>query len=797
MSELRVQAASWTLQFRWTDRHRVDPGHCEPSSLKVVAAEPVTIEASGVLRDSPNRVHEVGLSRPLLWETRRLEVLWELEQAGSSLRVHHPDPKVRKSLRDGSGRGRVLAGSLDLESRVGFLDLEFHRDGVKEISIRLEVFPSKLEFRRDFEQMLAELGSRRIPQVLQLLPPTSVARELEPRRNMELAERYQIFDAFFDPVLRSLRQIARQPNTGLERVAVPRSVERVRRPDAATRRAVLRGSARRVRRGSRSLPALLPDGHRDVTYDTPANRFAARAVRSMLGLLDLVRWQSGGPWNDRQLRQQVEGRRQALRHWLATDFLREVPDRVEAPGLVVQRSPGYRDLLKWYRRSLLAFSVLAGDVRMGLKDLWYVYQLWCAVKLEVEVARLLGPGVGTLVPFAGQRLSLGGSVSFPDGTVLTAQHRADAEVVGVSHQPDLLLELRRPAPRLSGDASFQLVIDAKYRLTWDGAGRPRPPQGAINAIHRYRDSLLSRDGEGERMRREVYGGAILFPHPDEDAFEDDRNSAWHQFERLGIGAVPLVPGQGRLLRRWLSGLLHASDVRLDRLGPVYRPLPPRRRPGTVLVAPLAYGAAQLQQMLDDGWYHLPARNRLDHHRPTHLAPYEGAPVSAIRHLWEVGGWELVDGERIAGEARFRRGRRGRSDRYWRVQLVNHVELSSAIQGYDWAPRGPMYTPLEVFDLADSVFFLHGDLRDLELLRVLFHIREGSRSWEPGWRVVEPLVMDGQVVGKLEGDASGCRWEVRGRGGEIVLEELRRAAIGEVFHELREAMRVTVSKIIGV
>ena len=105
------------------------------SSLEVVATVPVTVHGPDLHRERPQPVHRLGLNKPLLWETRQLEVLWELEQAGPPLSVHHPDATIRAALRDASGRGRVLSGSLDLESRVGFLDLEFRRGGSVVVSV--------------------------------------------------------------------------------------------------------------------------------------------------------------------------------------------------------------------------------------------------------------------------------------------------------------------------------------------------------------------------------------------------------------------------------------------------------------------------------------------------------------------------------------------------------------------------------------------------------------------------------------------------------------------------------------
>ncbi|MEB3204636.1 MAG: DUF2357 domain-containing protein [Candidatus Sericytochromatia bacterium] len=716
----------------------------------------------------------------MLWETRSLEVSWEHDERGGPLTLEHEDPRIRSALQDASGRGQILAGSIDLESRVGFLDLDFHQGGRSLVRLRLEVFPSKLEFRRDFEQMLHELGSHRVGMIVRLLPPTSIARQLAHRTNLTLAERYQVFDAFFDPIERALEQIARQPHMDLARSVTPRPVDRLRRPDAVTRRAALRGGGRQVRVGVQLLPDRLPDGHRTSTFNTPANRFVARALRNLAGLLSQVRAQQGEPWNDPEFRTVVDGRLAAIRHWLGKDFLREATDGLHAPDLVVQRAPGYRDLLGSYRHTLLAFSTIAGDIRLGIKDLWYLYQIWCAVRVEQEATRLLGTGRGSLVPPVPHRPALDGTVSFPNGTILSAQHQAEPDAGGATHRPDLLIELHRPAPRGDYGTTFQLVLDAKYRLTWAN-GQAAPPQDAINAIHRYRDAILVR--EGQRVVRRVYGGAILFPHPDERAYEAHSDSAWHEFERMGVGAIPLVPGQGALLRRWLASLLHASDVRLDRLGPIYPALPPKRRSGTVLVAPLRHGEPQLEQMLGEGWYHLPTKWRLDSHRPTHLAAWEGGRTP-IRHLWTVEGWERIEDDQIARDARFGGGKAGRQPPYWRISLGEVSILEPGMDGESWGPRGPMFVPLEVFDLAESTFLLHGDYRHIDLLRVLHHLREGIGTWTAGWHVREPLVLDGRILGTLEGTEAGFRWEVGAAEGRFQVAELVNQAISGVFQNLQ-------------
>jgi hypothetical protein len=203
-----------------------------------------------------------------------------------------------------------------------------------------------------------------------------------------------------------------------------------------------------------------------------------------------------------------------------------------------------------------------------------------------------------------------------------------------------------------------------------------------------------------------------------------------------------------------------------------------------MVAPLRYGDAQLAQMLEDRWYHLPISWRLDSHRPTHLAAYERGERAAIRHIWTIEGWDRIDDDRLSQEARFGGYRSGHRPPYWRIQLGRHANLEPAIDGYDWGPRSPMFVPLEVFDLAESVFLLRGDVRHVELLRVLHHVREGARRWVPGWQVREPLVLDGRILGMLTGSAEGIRWKIAASEGAFSLNALERRAIEDVFNTLR-------------
>lgn len=777
MPELRVQdiAGSWLLSLRWPERSRVAGPTEVLTTIEVDAAGDVELYL-------PARSPVIGSGRialstpPLLWEPPHLEVLLECDKGGPPITVDHPDPVIRAALRDRTGRGRTCAGVLDLSERVGWLELAFLGGSTLLVRLRLEVFPSKLSYQEDFEQMLQELGGRYAAQVVRLLSSTHLLRGIEQRPHRTLAERYLLFEAFIEPLLRAFARIERQPHTLLVPGIQSRPAERLRRSGTRTVKAIIRAGGDEER-----LPRQLPDAHRTPTTDTPANRFVRHALLGLTQLVGQLLQQRKAPWTEPTLRSKIQRHQASLRRCLAVDFLRDVSAKVEAPDLVVQRSPGYRDLLACYRKLLLAFSMLAADLRLDVSSLDRLYELWCAVRVEAELTSLLGEGDGhLLIPGRDNFREEERVVRFPGGTVLRAWPRYQ----GGEHKPDLAIEVQRPTPRHPEQPSrFLLLLDAKYRLEWTGGAKTKPTAvpvpDAINAMHRYRDAILREEGS---PLREVYAGGILFPHPNEDEFESDSGSAWHRMRTIGVGAIPLVPSQGRLLRKWLAEVVYASPVRLRRLGPDYPFLPPARREGAVLLGQLKYGDGQLQQVRDERWYHLPTSvSSLPSHRPTHLAIVE---TEGVRFLWPIRGWEEVDGARIAADARFGEGKSGRRGRYWRLSLGQEEVLRPPIAASTWNRWEGRVVPLEVFDLADWTFLLHGDPETVPLLRLIHHLREHTKSELPrGWIVDEPILFGAQRVGRLWSFEDTFHWRVGGSEGTCSREDLEKRPIGTLYEPI--------------
>lgn len=782
MNSLRVVGGSahgeWSLILRWPNRSSV--AQTVPSSLRIEAAGGFTITL-------PDGASAAGVGTweeavpPFLWEPPRLLVALERTSAGPALSVDHPDSRVRDAIVDPTGTGRSCSGALDLSERVGFLTLTFRSEAQADplVSIRVEIFPSKLDYRADLQVMLAEVAQTRPSEVVSLLTRTHVRSGLIRRSERSLQERFQILTALFPRIERSLRVIAAQPHSGLTSTGCDRPVERIRRPNGRTLQAAARSQRRDVWMQGIALPRRLPDGRRVPTWDTTPNRYVRGALHTIEVLLACVaRLKDGkkGAWTDTMLQDRVAALRGRIREWQCREFLLEARQVPCEPDLAMERSPGYRDFLRAYRMTLLAFSLFGDDADLDLADLDRIYEIWCEERLKNTLSGLLGEPTAEAKSTSALR-----ALRYPDGTRLLVKPVVREFADDPAHLPDFGVEMFRPAPRAAGGvARFLFLFDAKYRLDWTNPDQPKAMQDAVNAIHRYRDAMV-RDGDS-RTVREVYGGAILFPHPNETAFEELLGSAWNLLPRLGVGAIPLTPSNDRLFRGWLNELVNASAVRLDRMGPPYRPLPPPPRVGTVLLAPTPYGQAQVAQIERDHWLHVRDDVDLASRKPTHVALLESAAEAGkiVKTLFPILKWSEVSGDWVRERAEFGGGHSGGRDRYKVIRVGAPEVLDPPIDGADWWPRQHGYVPLEVLDLAESTFLLRGDERHVALIRLLHHVRRVARTGAEGWQLREPLLVAGRRVGELQASGEGISWTAGAITAGCTIDEVLRRPVEALF-----------------
>ena len=514
---------------------------------------------------------------------------------GCPVSVHHRDPQTRDML-TGERDGDVVAGVVNFRGEIGRSVFTIWADGEPELRLELEVFPTKLDYRSDYEQMLAEIQDLAAGLAMQHLSAAeqqgAVTRYTRPTRLEWLTQLQRIEQQLDD----ATRYIGEHPRRGMIRRDQRIRADRVKRIDASVRRAV------RQRRGHGPLQYTrdrvpvhewLPARTPRPTLDTPEHRWlAARldAIRRTLVRLRDAEARLKSTTRRAQLIQTLDRLGRSATRWRSIEPLAEVagPPPQGFASVQLFAAPGYRE-------AALACLELDKSIRIGgralslsIRKLNELYEYWCYLTLVRRVAEILDRPIPAnqlmSTQYQGIHLQLikgrSQSVVFTDrsGRRITLTYSPlyrGWPAMLITQQPDMQITIED-----RGWPAIHLLLDAKYRLDTDGDyikqfGTPGPPRDAINAMHRYRDAVLEMDGEGEAVatqHRSVVQAAAVFPYRDHDGeatFETSK--LWRALPVIGVGAVPLLPESEDYLDAFLSSGLGrggwaTADATIDHAG---------------------------------------------------------------------------------------------------------------------------------------------------------------------------------------------------------------------------------------
>lgn len=299
------------------------------------------------------------------------------------------------------------------------------------------------------------------------------------------------------------------------------------------------------------LPQLVPDQRVRHTADVYENRLVLTFVDQVDARLRRL-----AKTTVPHVAETAEGMLAGLRRArAAASFLDEVSTLTEAPNritMVLARRPEYRAALEGFlefRRSAL-IDLDAPELDAPVENLPRLYEIWGTLQIiqaTLDVAGPLGyrvkterltwrrpdavwirllrdgkPAVELEHPHSGTKLRL-----IPQRTY--ASNGAQFKSASFDKRPDIAIEISTP-----GQPSRVWIFDPKYKLRSEltnvDATDGRPTSVDIDAMHTYRDAILTAEGQ-----RAVEYAAILYPGGTEEF-------------GCGIAALRAQPGEAESLR---------------------------------------------------------------------------------------------------------------------------------------------------------------------------------------------------------------------------------------------------------
>lgn len=489
-------------------------------------------------------------------------------------RIEHDDPQLVAHV-SANRNGSSLYGVINFGGQIGRSAFRIYAGDELELELTVEVFPTKLDYEHDYYEMLADAQNFVAGLAFRYAGATYRSVGTQPAAKQAKVEWLAILRHEIRGLERAMRQIARHPARSIERDDVPVRAHRVRRADATVRRSLRRAAADD---DQRTIQQRLPQ----LSLNTPEHRWLRSrliGIRQRLAALYDVESRRRNDRSQERVLDDLRSFELTIARLLQLEPMRQAAG--EPPtgfgSLQLLKVPGYREAYGACMRLTMGLRVDAEALRVSVKELSALYEYWCFFAILRSIAQLTGEEIRPedIV----QRTERGLQVALRRGreqTVVFGRDRARKISVTyvpnfhfglINQEPDFLISIEE-----DGWPVARLVIDAKYRVdasrTYvDRYGAPGPPADALNVLHRYRDAILDMDGD-DRLKRSVIEAAALYPYRERKVHEFEGTRLWQSFRRVGIGAIPLLPGGEEYLTQWLGSMLRRSGWELaDRVTP--------------------------------------------------------------------------------------------------------------------------------------------------------------------------------------------------------------------------------------
>ncbi len=588
---------------------------------------------------------EPGIAcEPIFFETQPYELVIEKKDPELAITFHHDNVNLRGAIKP-LGR-MLLTGILNFQNEVGLTDLEIRSNGQTLLRLQLEIYPTKLDYKRDYQLILNDVNEQIYNLSFDFLRKTYHLTGLRDTHNQSLTEFFTILQHVFEQLTQAVDRIKGSPHSKLQvehRVVDGARVKKAGRENVsflAKRPYLLTPDAKQgmlLVGGQRYSPTHVLESKRHVDYDTVENRFVRWVLqRIQQKLKDFhKRLSQKGREQDSLLTRKLSIMQGQLGRLLRHDFLNVGEMRQMSISLVLQMAPGYREVYRYYLMLMKGLSIQSDLFQLSMKDLAQLYEYWCFLKIHHLLSRkyeLVRQDIikvnrnGLFVTLDKSQQARMVYRNPRNGEVFTLFYntlpKGDSSAT-IGQRPDNILTLKK------NDASteYKYIFDAKYRINpaYEGTSyhrtyqAPGPEEDDINTMHRYRDAIVYM-GEGlQEYERSMFGAYVLFPYHDEERYQEHR--FYRSIAKINIGALPFLPNSTRLMEQFLDEIIKDSPEKAFE-----RSTQPRgtkeyyhnKLSGKNVVIGAFSQKEQLDKALEHRMYHTPLKNISDHRIFTQL-----------------------------------------------------------------------------------------------------------------------------------------------------------------------------------
>ena len=473
-----------------------------------------------------------------------------------------------------------LMGVVNFDNNVGYSDIQISNEKTALLSVRIEVYPSKISYKEDYRAMMQDIDRMINECVLDFMKKTYHNFAPDHKKSNTPAVFFTILETVYNPFMVAVKRIIAVPHHKLitEHEVVP--FYKAKKTDTKSER-WLRSHPETVSiRAGKIFAEKVLSVKKTITYDTLENQLVKFMIQRVIKRTTdfALRYKKICDKDDAHVLEKTDRIIKELTRIQTTTFLTDVSDyRAEkSMSLVFEMAPGYRELYKYYLMLLNGISVSGDIFKMSERETATLYEYWCFIKLyeilrskyelkSPDIIKVNRSGITVdIVKGANSRVVFRNPAT--GEKIELSYNPKEVNTQTVAQKPDNVLSLEKKGTK----TEYKYIFDAKYRIEMNPDekypdSQPGPKVDDINTMHRYRDSIVYENVESRfTFEKTMFGAYILFPYPyDEEKYREHR--FYKSIDRVNIGGLPFLPSATKLVTELLDELVcERADAAYER-----------------------------------------------------------------------------------------------------------------------------------------------------------------------------------------------------------------------------------------
>ncbi len=561
---LKIVTEDFTLYFSGNGENRKFKASNNNKNIEASLIITSTYKSTDVFNINSFKELEINNSNtmcPSFFEDGTYNVYLE-NDTKDKFEIYHQNKEIRDNI---ISRRRDVYGSFKFNGDIGYSTFIILKNGVEVLSITIQVFPTKLDYTDDYNELLREVNEELTSLVFDFIGKTFSSVEIVDAKKQSGLEFIVILVSIFDKLEKAIQRITHHPKHGVLNEYNLKNKEKCKKIST-------KETLKHLRKNINSSNVI--EIKKKTTLDIYENQYVKYIINRIIKKIDAVKGDiSKRKGTDNIYYEKLEVFEKKLNYHLKT-FFRDISDikTTKSMSLVFKMASGYKEVYFYYTLLSKGLDIFSGLYDISHKKLWNLYEIWCYIKINNIIKEL---GYKSKSSSIVQATSNGLTLSLVQGKeakcVYTNENGNKLELwynksyhglPTTNQRPDIVL-------CLSGDniPDRVYIFDAKYRIYVDNDGCISPMEEDINIMHRYRDSIVSENKLDEYFKYESCGAYVMFPCSDEKSFEN--NKFYKSIEKVNIGALPMLPGSTDLMKKHICKVLNESYIEAINNNPVF------------------------------------------------------------------------------------------------------------------------------------------------------------------------------------------------------------------------------------